>query len=97
VTVEQLTEKVMKVWEVVHRRSVNGELHLEAGTVATGDAAAIVRSALRHFGTYHTHPVLVRRGDRVFCEDMKLLLYYSNRLRGYGLEREIGPIVSEAA
>ncbi|MCC6624791.1 MAG: 1-acyl-sn-glycerol-3-phosphate acyltransferase [Deltaproteobacteria bacterium] len=97
VSLQVLTEKVMKVWQVVHERATRGELHLESGVVASGDAAAIVRAALRHFGTYHARPVITRRGDRAFCEDMKLLLYYSNRLRGYGLEREIAPIVGTEA
>jgi len=85
-----LTEKVMIVWKALHARAERGELHLENGIVQSGDAAGIVRAALRHFGTYHSKPVLTRKGDRVFCEDMKLLHYYSNRLRGYGLERELG-------
>ena len=38
-----------------------------------------------------------RRGDRVFCEDMKLLFFYSNRLRGYGLEKELEPALKEVA
>ena len=55
-------------------------------TVAGGDPTAIISDALRHFGSYHTHPVLERRGDRVFPGEMNLLLYYHNRLEGYGLE-----------
>jgi hypothetical protein len=55
----------------------------------------IVQQALRHFGTYHSQPVLTRRGDRVFCLDMKLLFFYSNRLRGYGLEKELEQVLSE--
>ncbi|MFO0747683.1 MAG: 1-acyl-sn-glycerol-3-phosphate acyltransferase [Myxococcota bacterium] len=93
-----LTEKVLAVWQALAARAERGELHLESGVVAGGDAAAIVRTALRHFGTYHTHPVMVRKGDRVFCEDMKLLHYYSNRLRGYGLEKELDQVLrSEVA
>lgn len=55
--------------------------------VAHGDPSALIASALRHFGTYHGHPVMVRRGDRVFAEDMNLLYYYRNRLEGYGFEQ----------
>src|SRR6185295_12071563 len=72
-----LTEKVLAVWLALSARAERGELHLESGVVASGDAATILRTALRHFGTYHTHPVMVRKGDRIFCEDMKLLHYYS--------------------
>jgi glycerol-3-phosphate O-acyltransferase len=87
-----LVQRVLKVYEALHDRAQRHLLHLEAGAVQSGDAARILETALRHFGTYHTRPVLVRRGDRVFCEDMKLLNYYSNRLRGYGLEKELEPL-----
>ncbi len=50
-----------------------------------GDVAAVVADALKHFGTYHTRPALRRRGDRIFHEHRNLLLYYGNRLQGYGL------------
>lgn len=46
----------------------------------------LLRSALRSFGTYHTTPVLLRRGVRVFAGDINLCLYYANRLESYGLD-----------
>jgi len=92
-----LVERVLRVWQALRAREARRELHLEEGVVQTGDAATIVQTALRHFGTYHAKPVLARRGDRVFSEDMKLLFYYSNRLRGYGLEKELEPILKEVA
>ena len=53
--------------------------------LAGKDAAAIVDEALKRFAIYHTRPAAVRRGDRIYHEDRKLLLYYGNRLEGYGL------------
>ena len=50
-------------------------------------AEAVVDDAIRAFGSYHSHPAAVRRGDRVFHEDRNLLLYYGNRLAGYDLRR----------
>lgn len=78
-------------------RRVMGELRSleDADGIRIDDAvrgeqpSSVIADALRHFGSYHTHPVLVRRGDRVFAQDMKLLLYYHNRLKGYGLERAV--------
>jgi len=96
VTVAELSRRVGQLWEHLDARAARGEIALDPHVVASGDAPAIVQSALRHFGTYHTHPVLYRRGDRVFTEDMNLLLYYSNRLRGYGLERELALALLEA-
>jgi hypothetical protein len=54
-----------------------------------GDTLDIIADALRYFGTYHTQPAAIRRGDRVFPKDMKLLYYYGNRLRGYELGRRL--------
>ncbi len=90
-----LVDRVLRVSEALAERAKRGELHLEGGVVKEGDAAEIVQQALRHFGTYHSQPVLTRRGDRVFCLDMKLLYFYSNRLRGYGLEKELEQVLSE--
>lgn len=42
--------------------------------------------ALRAFGTYHTKPAVERVGDRIYHRERNLLLYYRNRLLGYGLE-----------
>ncbi|HEY3354571.1 MAG TPA: 1-acyl-sn-glycerol-3-phosphate acyltransferase [Polyangia bacterium] len=53
----------------------------------TGEAQDVVADALAHFGTYHTRPPAVRRGDRVFHDNRNLLLYYGNRLNGYPLSR----------
>jgi hypothetical protein len=52
-----------------------------------GDIQVMVTDALTAFELYHTHPAAQRRGDRVFHVDRNLLLYYSNRLRGYDLGR----------
>lgn len=50
-----------------------------------GDIQEIVGDALTHFSIYHTGTAARRRGDRVFHEDRNLLLFYANRLEGYGL------------
>jgi len=97
VTVSELTRHVAEMWDAVAELARKGEITLDSRSVSSGDATVIVQSALRHFGTYHTRPVMVRRGDRVFTEDMNLLLYYSNRLRGYGLERELQRALAEAS
>jgi len=49
------------------------------------DTGAIVGDALAHLKSYHRRPALIRRGDRLFHEDRNLLLYYHNRLTGFGL------------
>ena len=49
------------------------------------DTGTIVADALVHLKSYHRRPALIRRGDRLFHIDRNLLLYYHNRLTGYGL------------
>ncbi|MBI5499632.1 MAG: 1-acyl-sn-glycerol-3-phosphate acyltransferase [Deltaproteobacteria bacterium] len=56
-----------------------------------------VPDGLRYFGTYHTDPVLARRGDRLFPGDLTLLYYYRNRLGGFGLEPRIDPRLAGVA
>ena len=51
----------------------------------------VIADALRHFGVYHSRPAAVRRGDRVFADEMNLLYYYRNRLHGYGIETAFDP------
>jgi len=97
VSVTDLCDVALATCKALHARSERDELRLEPGPLSGCDAAAMLQSALRHFGSYHTHPVIVRRGDRVFCEDMKLLHYYGNRLKHYGLERELAPVFDAAA
>lgn len=93
----RLTDATAIVLRALQDLADDGRISLDGKTIAHGDAAAIVQSALRHFGTYHAHPVLARRGDRAFTEDAQLLYYYSNRLRGYGLERALRASLGEAA
>lgn len=55
-------------------------LHVEPGR--------LLDEALVHFASYHTSPVAVRRAERIFPENLKLLLFYQNRLSGYGLDAD---------
>jgi len=97
IPVRDLVRNVAFTLAALRQRDAEGQITLDRDTVAQGDAAATVQAALRHFGTYHARPVMVRRGDRVFTEDMTVLYYYSNRLRGYGVERDLSEALREAA
>jgi glycerol-3-phosphate O-acyltransferase len=63
----------------VRLSAVVGEAAMQA------DVAPLLRAALRSFGTYHSKPVIERRGVRLHVGDSKLLFYYRNRLDGYEL------------
>lgn len=78
--------EVERVLAALRRRGDGPRL---GAIVEQGDIQEIVANALRHFAIYHRTPAAVRRGDRVFHESRNLLLYYSNRLRGYDLGREL--------
>ena len=80
-----LATMVRGVIDQLRGMAAEGKIRLD-DTIATADADEVVSDALRHFGTYHESLVMRRRGDRIFPEDMTLLLYYHNRLAGYGLE-----------
>ena len=80
--VEKLLERVRALAE---RGGIRLDPRLEGVPVSE-----VVADALRHFGTYHTHAVVERRGDRVFAGDMNLLYFYHNRLDAYGLEAKEG-------
>lgn len=49
--------------------------------------AEVVHSALATFSTYHAAKVVERVAHGFACRDPSLLLYYRNRLDGFGLER----------
>ncbi len=46
----------------------------------------IIRHGLKNLGLYHTQKVLsTDKNGNIYCNDMKLLLFYSNRMEGYNL------------
>lgn len=89
----ELCEAVHLAADVLQARAARGEVLLEPGPVTERDAVGMVQTALRHFASYHAAPVLARRGDRVYCGDMKLLHYYGNRLRHHGLDKDARPAI----
>jgi hypothetical protein len=44
--------------------------------------------ALAHLKSFHRRPAMARRGDRLFHFDRNLILYYQNRLAGFGFHEE---------
>lgn len=67
-------------------RGLEAKGQLRMGASTRGSADEVVSDGLMHFSIYHTRPAAKRRGDRVNPSDRTLLLYYQNRLEGYGLE-----------
>ncbi|MBD91151.1 MAG: hypothetical protein CL940_12515 [Deltaproteobacteria bacterium] len=90
VPMSEVADAVGRVLERSRQLSASGALRL-GSSVAGREAPEVIADALRHFGVYHSRPVAVRRGDRVFADEMNLLYYYRNRLHGYGIETAFDP------
>ncbi|MCB9650835.1 MAG: 1-acyl-sn-glycerol-3-phosphate acyltransferase [Deltaproteobacteria bacterium] len=66
-------------------RALEQRGRIRLGTSLRASAEDVVSDALAHYALYHTRPAAQRRGDRVVPRDRNLVLYYQNRLEGYGL------------
>lgn len=80
----ELYDEADRLLEELRAKAERGELRLAPSTL--GPADEVVSDGLLHFGIYHTKAAATRRGDRVLIPDRTLLLFYQNRLEGYGLE-----------
>jgi glycerol-3-phosphate O-acyltransferase len=81
-------EAVDRVLEDLRQMAQRNAIQL--GPSAMGSAEDVLHDALAHFGCYHSRPAAQRRGDRLIPADRTLLLYYQNRLEGYGLHERFG-------
>ena len=55
-----------------------------------GDPAEIVRYGIKKMGVYHAkRPLRILKNGEIKCQDMKVLLFYHNRLEGFGLEKHV--------
>ncbi|MEO7425006.1 MAG: 1-acyl-sn-glycerol-3-phosphate acyltransferase [Fibrobacteria bacterium] len=63
-----------------------GEILL-ADDVREAEATEVFAHAMVHFASFHDGEVLLQGPAGIYTENMKLLYYYRNRLRHYGLER----------
>lgn len=68
-------------------RALEGKRRIRLSTSLRASAEDVVADALAHYALYHTRPAAKRRGDRIVPTDRNLLLYYQNRLEGYGLSK----------
>ena len=66
-------------------KKLQAQKKIRLSTALSESAEDVVNDALARFSTYHTRRAFERRGDRIVPADRNLLLYYQNRLEGYGL------------
>lgn len=74
------TDRLLAELRVLQRKE-----RIRISPTLANSAEDVVADALAHYALYHTRPAAIRRGDRIVPKDRNLLLYYQNRLEGYGL------------
>jgi len=79
------TERVVRL---ARRAAEEGRfrLHRSAQTTSPRD---MVTEAMRYYRTYHTTTIAEMEHGQIRLMSLKLLYYYSNRMRGYDLERQL--------
>lgn len=79
------TERVRRI---ALRDAEAGRFRLSRSAM-TMSAAEMVRDAVALYGSYHTSEIARIENSQLRLLNLKLLYYYSNRLRGYELERRL--------
>ena len=83
---DEFALSVNRILDRVRVMALEGKLltaqHLE------GDLEDIINHGIRNIGIYHSkEPLLKSEEGSIISEDIKLLLFYHNRMEGYGLEK----------
>lgn len=76
IEVDRVVEQLVRFRARLADRPNDGAEH---PLLATQSAQAIVDDAVRGLSTYHTRPIVSRRGSALAVDDVKLLYYYQNR------------------
>ncbi len=88
-TMEELTTAVKKLVKELSKMEHKGEIRLDPIVLAE-DVNEMIKYASKKLGVYHNkRPLLITKSGTIKCQDMKLLLFYHNRLEGYGLEDHV--------
>ncbi|MFT4703397.1 MAG: glycerol-3-phosphate O-acyltransferase [Bradymonadia bacterium] len=79
------TERLARL---LRRDHEDGTLRLSRRS-QTLTARQMIEEALKSTTAFHSRPMLIAEGQRLRAESLELLLFYSNRLRGYDLIRRL--------
>ena len=64
--------------------------HLKLSTMVKGDIKNLLLDGIKNQGIYHSNkPLMFDAEQNLVSDNMKLLFYYHNRLKGYDLEHQI--------
>lgn len=88
-TPEELKNSVKKLVKELARLEHKGEIRLDPIVLAE-DMDEMIKYGVNKVGVYHAkRPLIFTKKGTIKCQDMKLLLFYHNRLEGYGLEKHV--------
>lgn len=79
------TERMIRI---LRRDAADGKLRLTQAA-QEDSSQEMVRKALKIYHLYHRTPVAEKLDHTIRLQDMRLLYFYSNRLRGYDIERRL--------
>ncbi len=86
---DELREAVRKVVKELTKLEHKEEIRVDP-IVKAEDTDELIDYAVKKLGVYHAkRPLLKTKKGMIKCQDMKLLLFYHNRLEGYGLEKHV--------
>lgn len=81
----ELIQIVDRFKKYLSEQEKNGVLRL-ATTLKNKPADQIVSEAIRYLQMFYSKEVVLDGGHQIHVQDMRLLFYYHNRLKGYGFE-----------
>jgi len=84
-----LAEAVTRLVQEVKARCDQGKLYREP--VLDQPTDAILKHGIRNLGIYHDKRALKieKRSGKVASDDLRLLLFYHNRMDGFGFEHHV--------
>lgn len=85
---EDFSETVLRVKEKLKQMADAGDVQISPELRWNVDK--IIDHGMRNINMYHSASTIIKNGNNMGTEDLKLLYYYHNRLDGYKLENLIG-------
>lgn len=88
ITYDDFYLSMKRILDRLRELESEGKLHLAPHI--TGDIEDIIDHGIRNIGIYHSvEPLMKSEEGSIISQDIKLLLYYHNRMKGYGLKSYI--------
>ncbi len=86
---DEMREGVKGLIKQLGKLEHKGEIRVDPIVLAE-DLDELIDYGVKKLGVYHPkRPLIKLRNGNIKCQDMKLLLFYQNRLEGYGLEKHV--------